>query len=74
MLCCNSRCRALRCQAARSSASKTHQERKDWEAAVVEYIETGADKEKDRQGYWFKYVGEGVGVEEQIVGQMMRRM
>jgi len=59
---------------ARSGILKTHQERKDWEAAVFEYIETGAGKEKDRREYWFKYVEEGVGVGEQIVGQMRKRM
>lgn len=54
--------------------SKNHQERKDWEAAVLEYMETGAGKQKDRAEYWFKFVQEGVEFGEQMHGQLMKRL
>jgi hypothetical protein len=54
--------------------SKNHKERRDWEAAVFEYIETGAGKEHNLAEYWFEFVREGVEVGEQIRGSLMRRL
>lgn len=54
--------------------SKNHQERKDWEAAVFEYMETGAGKSQDLAQYRFDFVREGVEVGEQVRGYLMRKL